>query len=221
MFGGNAMKYKEGDRVRIRSKEWIDAQEKDEDGDISDCGARAFVRNMFQYAGREAVIIKAVNDFSYEIDIDPGSSYWTVQMFDPGYTPADKTLSPKDAIWAMLEGEALLLETEGRECLWDSAHGYFTVMLNSVEALRTLDNFNGLRRRPVKRKRAMNRWEMLDWAGSGASRGWVVRSSPYGDWRLPQHFKYEPGTAYYQRARLLPDLSGVDEDTIQGFEVEE
>jgi hypothetical protein len=25
----------------------------------------------------------------------------------------------------------------------------------------------------------------------------------------------------YQRARLLPDLSGVDESTIQGFEVEE
>jgi hypothetical protein len=102
------MKYKEGNRVRIRSKEWIDAQEKDEDGDIRCCGARAFVKCMFQYAGREAVITKAITDDSYEIDIDSGSVYWTVQMFDPDYTPAEEPLPAKDAIRAMLEGEAFV-----------------------------------------------------------------------------------------------------------------
>jgi hypothetical protein len=48
----------------------------------------------------------------------------------------------------------------------------------------------------------------------------VVRQE--GDtWKPPQFFSYNMDLDEHQRARLLPDLSGVDEDTIQGFEVEE
>jgi hypothetical protein len=37
---------------------------------------------------------------------------------------------------------------------------------------------------------------------------------------LPQYFSYNDEGAVYQRAKLLPDHSGVDESTIQGFETE-
>jgi hypothetical protein len=66
----------------------------------------------------------------------------------------------------------------------------------------------------------MTRWEVLNWIISEASRGWVVRDSSYA-WVPPQFHSYTVAISDYQRARLLPDLSGVDEDTIQGFEVEE
>jgi hypothetical protein len=41
------------------------------------------------------------------------------------------------------------------------------------------------------------------------------------DWGQPQSRGYNYDLKNYVRARLLPDLSGVDESTIQGFEVEE
>jgi hypothetical protein len=210
------VKYKEGDRVRIRSKEWIDAQEKDKDGDIS-IGARVFLKSMFQYAGREAVIIKAVNDDSYEIDIDSGEAYWSLQMFDLDYNPADGPLSAGDAIIAMVRDRETLVDEDGRAHRWD-----WDNFLCDLGGNHWVDfyEFNNLYRRPAKRKRAMTRWEMLNWANSEASRGWLVRSEIRGDWYLPQYFKYETAIAQYQRARLLPDLSGVDESTIQGFEVE-
>jgi hypothetical protein len=75
--------------------------------------------------------------------------------------------------------------------------------------------------RPPKRKRDMNRWEILAWANSDASRGWVVRSEEDSPWNVPQFFSYNMGTERYQRARLLSDLSGVDETSVQGFKVEE
>jgi ABC-type transport system substrate-binding protein len=48
-------------------------------------------------------------------------------------------------------------------------------------------------------------------------RAWV----PPGAWVPPQNLGYTEDIKFYQRARLLPDLSGVDESTIQRFEVEE
>jgi hypothetical protein len=41
------MKYEVGDVVRIRSREWIDAQEKDEDGRICRPDAPGFIKDMF------------------------------------------------------------------------------------------------------------------------------------------------------------------------------
>jgi hypothetical protein len=210
------MKYKVGDRVCIKSRAWIDAQEKDRDGDITKYGM-SFMKDMFIYAGEATEITRAESD-GYKLKIDD-SFWWEDWMFDPDCTLADKTLSPKDAIRAMLDGE-VLRDPIGRELYWDETNRAF-YMRNEGSCLFAKNNFTGLYRRPVKCKRPMTRWEMLDWAGSEASRGWVVRSDTYGNWYLPQYFKYESAMAQYQRARLLPDLSGVDEDTIQGFEVEE
>jgi hypothetical protein len=218
------MKYKVGDRVRIVSKEWIDAQEKDEDGDIWCCGARPFVQFMFRYAGREAVITRVVDDNTYEIDIDSYRFYWTDKMFDPDYTPADKPLSPEDAIRAMLEGETLA-DSDGRDCFWDKEVSSFVCGFSEVEpeVHTSFWIFKGLCRRPSKRKRNMTRWEILAWVNSEESREWIVRVDQLDDrdWVVPQFPGYNGDLKSYQRARLLPDNSGVDESTIQGFEVEE
>jgi hypothetical protein len=83
-----------------------------------------------------------------------------------------------------------------------------------------LSDLDGLRRLSEKRKRPMTRFEMLAWASSTKSLGWAVRHADVL-WRPPQYYGYDMDADRYQRARLLPDLSGVDESTIQGFEVEE
>jgi hypothetical protein len=73
----------------------------------------------------------------------------------------------------------------------------------------------------VIRTRSMTRWEILSWVNSPASQNWVVRTEGSGNWNQPQYFSYSLGEDRYQRARLLNNLSGIDESTIQGFEVEE
>jgi hypothetical protein len=80
-------------------------------------------------------------------------------------------------------------------------------------------------RSPQKRTREMTQNEALSWAKSKASWGWMVRTrkdeKTWGGWHFPSAFTYDFESCQYQRARLLPDLSDIDESTIQGFEVEE
>ena len=75
---------KVGDTVKIKSKKWIDAQEKDGDGDI-DLGDILFVADMQEWAGREAKITKVRyygNSSYYEIDIDEYNYDWVDEMFE-------------------------------------------------------------------------------------------------------------------------------------------
>jgi hypothetical protein len=200
------MKHKVGDTVRIRSKEWMDAQEKDVMGSIliSTKSCNGIVPTMQNFAGKLAKITGAFNRI-YRIDIDNQDFNWEDWMFDSDSDyKVDEPLSAEDAIRAMLDGETLY-DKEGNPRRFSDAE---------------IESFMSLYRLPPKRKRLMNRWEAMDWAGSEASRGWAVRSST-SDWSLPQYFQYSEDIEHYQRVRVLPDLSGVDEDTIQGFEVEE
>jgi len=84
---------KVGDRVKIRSKEWIDAQPKDEYGNIiienSVMGSWIFmIPGMFEFAGQESTITKIVEwmgdpDKRYKIDIDNSNCSWVDEMFEP------------------------------------------------------------------------------------------------------------------------------------------
>ena len=104
------MKYKEGDTVRIRSKEWMDAQEKNDLGSI--VGKEKFVLSirMMEFAGKPAKITVCCENGSFHLDIDGGRFYWEEWMFDPDYTqdhpnyPEDGPLSAEDAVRAMLDG---------------------------------------------------------------------------------------------------------------------
>ena len=220
------MKHKVGDRVRIQLKEWMDTQEKDDNGSIlgPDGYGYDMSKSMQEQAGKVAVIRKAEEN-RYKIDIDGEFFSWKDWMFDPDYrggdTPlsADKPLPAEDAIRAMLDGGETLYDGNGWKFFWDKDEKQFV-----WEKDGTVINhhyFSDLHRRPPKRKREMTRWEVLNWANSDASRGWVVRLTKDEPWVTPPYYRYEDNISEYQRARLLPDLSGVDESTIQGFEVEE
>jgi hypothetical protein len=163
------------------------------------------------------------------LDIDGEEFGWADWMFDPDYK-ADGPLSAKDAVIAMVRDGEPLFDKGGRQFYWD----------NNIKVLwHTSDDANDdskahivdkavfplpeLYRRPKKHKRLMSRSEALNWANSEASRGWAVRWK-YDDnnlWSLPKRITYIRTMDQYLRAQLIPDLFGVDESTIQGFEVEE
>jgi hypothetical protein len=142
--------------------------------------------------------------------------------------------SPYEGIFkALLNGEKLYDEI-GRE--WSFNKGYGSIRIaDSYDKGTKILTIKNLSRRPsgAPKLRPMTRWEILDWANSEASRGWVVQSRYIGNdfwglWNNPQRFLYDTcedfvdeNVVEYRRARLLPDLSGIDESTIQGFEVEE
>lgn len=73
------MKYKVGDKVTIKSREWYE-KNKDGSGDIN-CGENFFMKDMAQYTGRNAVVTMVYNH-CYDIDIDNGRWSWTGEMFE-------------------------------------------------------------------------------------------------------------------------------------------
>jgi hypothetical protein len=231
------MNRKAGDSVRIYSKEWVDAQEKDADGDIfrPTENVSTFNFRSFKYAGMVTKIC-AVSGSNIYVDIDGGNFCWGEWMFDSGYKPAAEPLAAEDAVIAMVQGKETLYDDKGYEYKWDNEIGRFEVRLDDkaeFQAFRVPKLYRG----SEKRKRPRTRWEILAWANSDESQGWFVRGIYIGDtearacwreWQFPQSFRYDTsedfpdvGVYEYQRARLLPDLSGIDESTIQGFEVEE
>jgi hypothetical protein len=212
------MKYKAGDIVRIRPKEWIDAQEKDKDGDIKNVASMAcFINSMFRYAGRIARIIAAQEKY-YDLDIDGGKCCWEEWMFDPEFNP-DEPLSADDAIRAMLDGETLYNE-KGHEYRWVKKRSHFIKSTDHEFTEGAVYYFDGLCRRPAKRKRPYTQEEAKAWAESEDSLGWMARISEDNVWNFPRNLGYGYYIPDYQRARLLPDNSGIDESTIQGFEIE-
>ena len=74
------MKHKVGDTVRIKSREWWDAQPKNEYGYVN-CGLCYFMNEMVQYCGRVTKIIK-IEGKEYFINIDYQRWYWTDEMFE-------------------------------------------------------------------------------------------------------------------------------------------
>jgi hypothetical protein len=211
------MDHKAGDTVRIRSKEWIDAQGKDEDGNIHFPGEKSvFNLDMQKHAG-ERVAIQEVQDRGVYY-LEELNNAWEDWMLDPAYRPEDEPLSVKDAIRAMLDGETLYDE-DGRRVIFNAEEDWFEYEGAEGDGLIG-EVFKGLSRRLPKRKRPMTRWEILAWANSDESRGWLAKHKHSDEWCTPQYSSYTD-FAGYKRVRLLPDNSGIDENTIQGFEVEE
>jgi hypothetical protein len=217
-------KYKIGDKVRVRSKEWIDAQKKNDYGYIlapKGC-AMDMLTTQQAHAGEVTEILCVDVDGTYRISADNADLWWAEWMFDDPAGP--EILSPEEAARAMLDREILLCPQDFGEprCLakWDGNNFVCYWEGKEWQGTTVLPNTKGLRRLPAKRKRPMTRWEILAWANSEASWGWVVQWNEY-NWDIPQRFSYDNDNSQYQRARLLPDLSGVDESTIQGLEVEE
>lgn len=83
------MKYKVGDKVRIKSKEWWNAQPKDEDGSVK-CGVDYFTELMTLYCGQVATISSCEDGFYLLKGIEHN---WTDGMFKDSYNPEKTTIS--------------------------------------------------------------------------------------------------------------------------------
>lgn len=79
------MKYKVGDKVVVKSKDWYD-KHKDEYGTVELGGFFDFVIDMAAFCGKKATIrskISLASMCAYGIDIDKGRRFfWTDDMFD-------------------------------------------------------------------------------------------------------------------------------------------
>lgn len=72
------MKYKVGDKVRVKSKEWYD-ENKGEDGVVA--VNKFFVKKMAEWCGKEVIIDKIFDDF-YRIKDDEDEWNWSDEMFE-------------------------------------------------------------------------------------------------------------------------------------------
>lgn len=79
------MKYKVGDKVRVKSKEWYD-ENKDNYGNVS--VKHYFTEQMSEWCGKEVTIDAIFDDF-YRIKDDKDEWNWTDEMFE------DKTMEHK------------------------------------------------------------------------------------------------------------------------------
>jgi len=143
-----------------------------------------------------------------------------------GARKASTLLSPREAIIAMLDGAVL-----------ETGNGML-VRFNGIENTFVSDDtnqpfycFTNLYHKPKPKTRPMDTFECLAWVNSPDSLGWMVRAQRkdkvVSEWDIPQRFKYDGKEWYladyyltYQRAKVLPDKSGIDKSTIQGFLVE-
>jgi hypothetical protein len=211
------MDHKVGDTVRIQSQEWYDAQ-KDENGFVHHSNSSMVFNSYMQKRVGKLAKVVSVDFGSYTLDIDNGKSYWQDWMLDSDYRPEVDPLSAEDALRAMLDGETLYDEYD-RPYRLNSVEKRIEYVDSDDDSVRVHNVFDWvLHRRPVKRTREMTMQEIAVWVMSVDSLGWLVK---YKDgWHFPRSMRFLDSLCEYQRARLLPDHSGVDEDTIQGFEVE-
>lgn len=82
------MKYKVGDKVKIKSLDWYNAN-KDNSGDIR-CNSCSFIDKMSCYCGYVATIT-GITERSYNIDVDNGKWFWSDDMFE-GHFEGMKTI---------------------------------------------------------------------------------------------------------------------------------
>lgn len=74
------MKFKLGDKVKVKSLEWYDTMIKDDSGGIR-YNNESFVENMKTHCGKEAVVVKLGEDY-YSLDIDRGFWSWYDWMLE-------------------------------------------------------------------------------------------------------------------------------------------
>ena len=73
------MKYKAGDRVKVKSQDWYKFNSND-DGEV-DCGKHVFSSLMLEFCGK-VVTITGANNNEYDIEEDSGYFFWTDDMFE-------------------------------------------------------------------------------------------------------------------------------------------
>ena len=74
------MKFKVGDKVKIKSLEWYKSMDKDSFGAVGGEGIK-FIADMVRYCGKDAIVVGCYIN-SYELDIDEGDWSWYDWMLE-------------------------------------------------------------------------------------------------------------------------------------------
>lgn len=75
------MKYKVGNKVRIKSLDWY-TENKNEDGDVSLKNGFYFIKEMKKYCGNIMTIEKVLTDGKYKMEDDDNAYFWTDSMIE-------------------------------------------------------------------------------------------------------------------------------------------
>lgn len=110
------MKYKVGDKVRVKSLGWYN-QNKDSDGNIylNDFGI-PFIKEMSVFCGRKAVIASIFGE-EYKIDIDKNRWYWKAWMLE------DDLLNEADSDSAELKNNIEVLKEKRFQAACSAMNG--------------------------------------------------------------------------------------------------
>jgi hypothetical protein len=195
------MKHCKGEFVRIAEKSALEALPFS-----SNQAERPYIVNyeMKRFAGMVTQIISVCHNY-YRVSVDDGRWAWDDSMLDHYYRCEDP-LDAEDAFAALMEGHTLYKKDGG--------------VYRFTEEIK--ERFQNLYAYCLKRKRLMTQEEAQRWAADEASNGWMVSSAPpYVRWDFPLYFNYIGDIQTYRRAKLLPNSSGIDKETIQNLEVEE
>lgn len=85
------MKYKVGDKVRIRPKEWFDDNMNKNEATYN---SRCIWDERIRYCGRIGAITRASEAYNlFKLDLDGGYYDWSKDMFDDSYNPEKSILS--------------------------------------------------------------------------------------------------------------------------------
>ena len=120
------MKYKVGDKVKIKSLEWYN-QNKDSDGNIylTDFGI-PFIKKMSVFCGRKAVIASIFGE-EYKIDIDKNRWYWKAWMLE------DDSLNEADSNSAELKETIGVIKEKRFQAACSAMNGIVSGLMQSEE----------------------------------------------------------------------------------------
>lgn len=149
------MKYKIGDKVRIKSINWYNIN-KQKHGEIEFVdNDTAFIEPMSQYCGKLATITK-INNLTYSIDIDNNKFFWTDEMFeDEDIITIDTSIRPilfelsleKAKEWYKKGGELkeIALQAYSEDELYDSLPKTWEECINRLENCEYIDTYSNIK----------------------------------------------------------------------------
>lgn len=76
------MKYKVGDKVRIKSKKWYRDSDKDRHGNVMFPDGMCFNKNMAKFCGKVGIINFVIGGSWYKINLDFDKWFWTEDCFE-------------------------------------------------------------------------------------------------------------------------------------------
>lgn len=137
------MKYKVGDKVRIKSLDWYEAN-KDNDGDISLIDSQYnFIREMANFCGMVVTVVNTCGASGYyDIEEDGGRYYWTDEMIECLVEPAsdnqDSKMVSLDKVEEFLESCMFNVFTieEGKEVPYEIMVNEYRSVSELINALR-------------------------------------------------------------------------------------